>query len=332
MLPRLLASAPIAMALPLAVAAQPVLELRPTCTSCRVALEDVVAFQADWISGGLPARPNGVQRFARDRWVVLGPDAGLPIVFDARGRYERALGRRGAGPGECVDPTLAFAWRADSTAIFDAANARMSIFDPDGRLIRAERWDGGSVWHAMRVGDRGFLVSPEAPLSRPAPGGRYRLPAQAEDDGTLWTVEARQPVLRRFRVGGEVLESWELPMRGFEPFTTLRGKVAQGAEFFVIEQTVDGLLLVGMVFPDPRSSEALGAPRTVDGVAVAAVDDWGRFVNTRFFVLDPRRRTLVAQADEEAWVAASLGEGLFWGIRPGGDGGRLAVLRAILTP
>ena len=117
-------------------------------------------------------------------------------------------------------------------------------------------------------------------------------------------------------------------MRDFETFTGRRGNAAFGAEFFIVEPLADGLILVGMMHPDPRSAEAVGAPRTIDGATVKGVDDWGRYVNTKFFVLDPARKQLVAELDEDAWIAASLGSGMFWGIRPGGDGGRLVVLRA----
>jgi hypothetical protein len=355
------ASACIAMAVwPTALAAQPSLELRPACGTCRLTFEEAVAFQSDWGSGGLPTRPNGVQRFARDRWLVLDPDAGLPLVFDARGRFVAPLGRKGAGPGEFSDPTLAMRWRGDSTAVFDAANARTSIFAPSGRLSRSQRWDGRSIWSAMQSADGGFVTSgnfgprsafgmplhrfdatgtlresfgsrPDARGVRASDVPLYRLPSRTDADGSFWALEARRPVLRRFRVGGVATDEWELPMRGFETFTSRRGDGAHGAEFFVVEPLADGLVLIGMTYPDPRSHEAVGPPRTVDGVTVTSIDDWGRYVNTRFYVLDPLRRELVATADEDAWVAASLGGGLFWGIRPGGDGGRLVILRSTFT-
>ena len=336
---------------------QPTLELSPTCDRCRLQFEEVVEFQSEWASGGLPTRPVGVQRFARGEWVVLDPDASIALRFDSRGRFVAPLGRKGSGPGEFSDPTLALAWGGDSIAIFDAANARTSIYSPSGRLVRSQRWDGLSIWFAMRLRDGGFVSSgsygkrsafgmplhhfdragtlrgsfgakPDARVVRASDVPLYRLPAEVQSDGSFWAMEARRPILRRFTVGGVATYEWELPMRDFETFTGRRGNAAFGAEFFIVEPLADGLILVGMMHPDPRSAEAVGAPRTIDGATVKGVDDWGRYVNTKFFVLDPARKQLVAELDEDAWIAASLGSGMFWGIRPGGDGGRLVVLRA----
>jgi hypothetical protein len=251
-------------------------------------------------------------------------------------------------------------WGGDSTGVFDAANARTSIYAPSGQLTRSQRWDGLSIWFAMRLADGGFVTSGsfgtrssfgmplhhfdrsgtlqgsfgarrDAHVVRASDLPYYRIPAQADADGSFWAFEARRPILRRFKVGGEPTYEWELPIRDFESFTSRRGQAAHGAEFFVVEALEDGLVLVGMIYPDPRSAEAVGAPRTVDGVTVKSIDDWGRYVSTRFYVLNPTRRQLVAVADEDAWVAASLGGGLYWGIRPGGDGGRLVILRATFT-
>jgi hypothetical protein len=341
-------------------ASQPTLELRPSCSACRVSFEPVVEFQSDWSTGGLPTRPYGVQRFARNQWIVLDPDAGLVLRFDERGRYVAPLGRKGAGPGEFTDPTMAMMWGGDSTAVFDAANARTSIYAPSGRLARSQRWDGLSIWFGMRLADGGFVAGgtfgtlsargmplhrfdragllrdsfgarPEARVTRALDMPIYRLPPLADSDGTFWAVEARRPILRRFAVGREASADWELPMKGFENFTSRRGDAAHGAEFMWITPLEGGLLLVGLMYPDPRSAEAVGAPRQIDGMTVKSIDDWGRYVNTRVFVLDPVRRQLVATADEDTWIAAPIGGGLFWGIRPGGDGGRVVVLRASLT-
>lgn len=337
------------------VSAQPTLDLRPTCNSCRLAFEVVVEFQSEWATGGIPTQPLSVQRFARSQWLVTDPTAGLVLRFDERGRYVAPLGRKGAGPTEFNGPSLLFDWGADSVAVFDASNARLSIFAPSGRFVRSQPWQGEPIIRASRLPDGGFLTSgpmttrsgfgmpfhrfdraavlqvsfgapADVRVVRRSDVPSFRMPARIESP-SFWAIDAASPTLRRFQVGGLHTDEWLLPMRDFERFRR-RPDGASGAEFFTIEPLADGLLLVGMMVADPRSEEALGPERVIDGRTTRGVDDWGRYTNTRFYVLDPQRRTLVASVEEDAWVAGSLGDGLYWGIRPGGDGGRLVVLRA----
>lgn len=251
-------------------------------------------------------------------------------------------------------------WGGDSVAVFDWINARTSIFAPSGRYTRSQTWTGGDLYRAMLAPNGELVVagvlSSRADLGMPfhrfdragvrqpsfgaPPGTRiererdalwYRTPVRTEPDGSFWAVDARSPVLRRFTLGGLATSEWKLPMRDFMNLTSRPGPGLRGAEFMNIEPLEGGLLLVGLMVPDPRSAEAVGPPKTIDGMPVSPVDDWGRYTDTRFFVFDPRRRELVTEMTEDAFIGGSLGDGLYWGIRPGGDGGRLMVLRAVLT-
>ena len=350
----------IALVVASALNAQPTLDLRPTCRDCRLTFEVVVEFQAEWTDGALPTRADGVQRFARSQWIVSDPDAKTVYRFDARGRYLGPLGRKGGGPGEFQGPNLMLPWGGDSVAVFDWLNARTSIYAPSGRYTRSQTWSGGDLYRAMLTPDGEFVVAgvldSRASLGMPfhrfnragvrqpsfgAPSGTriererdalwYRTPARTEPDGSFWAVDARSPVLRRFTLGGLATTEWKLPMRDFMNLTSRPGPGLRGAEFMNIEPLEGGLLLVGLMVPDPRSAEAVGPPKTIDGIPVSPVEDWGRYTDTRFFVLDPRRRALVVEMTEDAFIGGSLGDGLYWGIRPGGDAGRLVVLRAVLT-
>lgn len=350
----------LAISLSLDVGAQPSIALRQSCSDCRIEFRQVIEFQSEWEGGGLPTRPVAVHRFARTHWIVVDAEAGLIHRFDAQGRYVAPLSRKGAGPAEFHDPSLILPWGGDSIAIFDGANARTSVFAPSGRLARTQRWEAGSVLRAMRTTQGDFVLAGSfetrmgfgMPFHRFARSGvllesfgaasdarvvrgsdvpTYRTPSVASADESFWAVDARSPVLRRFRVGGEVIDEWTLPFSRFETFTTRKAGGAHGGEFFTIEQIDSRFLLVGMIQADPRSAEALGAPRLVDGMRVTTVDDWGRYVNTRFLLLDTQRRELVAAMEEDGYIAGSLGDRMYWGIRPGGDGGRLVVLQAVIT-
>lgn len=142
-----------------AAGAQPTLDLSPSCSTCRLRFEEVVAFQADWGSGGLPTRPMAVHRFARSHWIVLDAEAATVYRFDERGRYVGLIARRGAGPTEMQSPTLLLDWGADSVAVFDSGNAKALIFGPSGRTEREERVDVVPTIRASRLASGGFLVA-----------------------------------------------------------------------------------------------------------------------------------------------------------------------------
>lgn len=339
--------------------AQPALDQRPTCVECRLLLSQVVEIQSVWNEGGLTGRPTSVGRIARSQWAVVDADGSKVYRFDAAGRHTGEIGRAGSGPGEFADATLVLDWGGDSTAVFDAGNSRTHIYSPSGRLTRAQQWDGLSIWFAMRTPEGGFVTSgsygsrtsfglplhqfsregqlqrsfgarSDLRVARPGDVPRYRLPLQTERDGAFWAVRSDAPLLHRFQLGGVPAEEWRLPIGEFQKLGINADGSAKGAEFLTIDAFENGFLLVALTYPDPRSAAGLGAQIQVDGQQSRRVDDWGRFLNTRLILLDPKRREVVAVADEDIWIAGSLGRGLLWGIRPSSDGGRVVVMRATL--
>jgi hypothetical protein len=76
--------------------------------------------------------------------VSVGPDGRIYIaqaqdnnirVHDARGAFIRTIGRRGGGPGEFegMGPPL---WRGDTLYISDFRQRRVTMFSPDGELLK----------------------------------------------------------------------------------------------------------------------------------------------------------------------------------------------------
>ena len=59
------------------------------------------------------------------------------LVFDSTGRYLRALGRRGDGPGEIRQTTSLTVMRGDSVATFDRQLRRLSVWHPDAGYVRS---------------------------------------------------------------------------------------------------------------------------------------------------------------------------------------------------
>lgn len=58
-------------------------------------------------------------------------------VFDARGRRVRSIGRKGRGPGEFDYPSW-IGLRGDTLRVWDMIQARLTLFDTAGNLIRTE--------------------------------------------------------------------------------------------------------------------------------------------------------------------------------------------------
>ena len=60
-------------------------------------------------------------------------------IFDARGRFVRAIGRQGGGPGEFSAITRLLLLRGDSIAAYDGLRGVLSVFDTTGKLGRTNR-------------------------------------------------------------------------------------------------------------------------------------------------------------------------------------------------
>jgi hypothetical protein len=78
----------------------------------------------------------GVVRLG-DGTVVVGDDQSKDLrFFDRSGRHVRTVGREGGGPGEFRSVGSLFAVE-DSLVVGDWSSRRVSVFAPDGRLVRA---------------------------------------------------------------------------------------------------------------------------------------------------------------------------------------------------
>jgi len=92
-------------------------------------------------------------------------DAGLRqlLYFGPTGAAVRTVGRRGAGPGEYGFIRGAVALRADTLAVWDTENRRITILSPTGAYVRVialeAPWDGGgSVTRVLALTDGSLMV------------------------------------------------------------------------------------------------------------------------------------------------------------------------------
>lgn len=85
---------------------------------------------------GSPYQIVSAFRLADGRIVVASAGTSELRIYGADGRYLQSLGRKGAGPGEFRRLFWAGRLRGDSIGAWDAELARLSVFDPTGRLAR----------------------------------------------------------------------------------------------------------------------------------------------------------------------------------------------------
>ena len=116
--------------------------------------------------------------FARVAFVALRNDGSIVVaddeahhvaVYTADGRLLKRLGRQGQGPGEFETPWLVSVSRGDSVFVWDAAQARVSVFSPSLGFVRSFQVPGGWTVNSLRELPSGkLLFSAFEPLSRHA--------------------------------------------------------------------------------------------------------------------------------------------------------------------
>jgi hypothetical protein len=90
---------------------------------------------------------GSIQRIAVDEeGGIYAFDSHVPVLryFDAEGNYVRTLGREGGGPGEYGDFSGGIVVRRDGRVMLaDFRNARLNLYEPDGRLAAHWPLQGG---------------------------------------------------------------------------------------------------------------------------------------------------------------------------------------------
>jgi len=96
----------------------------------------------------------------RARSLIYVVDAGSSrvLVFDDQGRFLRAVGRKGQGPGEFARPTGLALTGDGGFAVADRDNNRIQLFGPDGVFARAVPVKAGRVADLIVVDGRFFTV------------------------------------------------------------------------------------------------------------------------------------------------------------------------------
>jgi hypothetical protein len=111
---------------------------------------------------------------SRDNLYVLDGGNARVLIFDATGRFVRAVGRKGEGPGELITPASMVVSPEGTIVVSDPGRRAFSLFGSDGTFLRNEPFPeehGMSLSQAtLYVHPRGGLVAQMFVPPRRVPG------------------------------------------------------------------------------------------------------------------------------------------------------------------
>lgn len=102
-----------------------------------------------------------LDRLDDGRLVVVNRSARQLLMFSRDGEFLRAIGRRGEGPGEFVDPVELGVMAGDSIVVWDWGSGRLALFGPDGshgRSVRLRPPVSIPTGHVGTLGPRGIAI------------------------------------------------------------------------------------------------------------------------------------------------------------------------------
>ncbi len=138
---------------------------KPTCPDCRVVGNPLAVLSAaDGVL--LDYGAFSFLRIRDGRFLTTGfAREGTIGVFGPDGRWQRDLGRRGAGPGEYGTPARLSVWTGDSVLVLDIALSRVSVLGPDLRFVRS---------FPLTVPQTRFVGLPDGNIALSSPPGSER--------------------------------------------------------------------------------------------------------------------------------------------------------------
>jgi hypothetical protein len=95
---------------------------------------------------------------ARSLIYVVDAGSARVLVFDFEGRYLKAIGRKGQGPGEFVRPTGAGLVQGGGLAVADVGANRIEIFDRAGTFVRLVHVTEARVADLIQAGGRFYTI------------------------------------------------------------------------------------------------------------------------------------------------------------------------------
>ncbi len=191
-------------------------------------------------------------RLGTGEFVVANAGTNELRFFDSSGTFVRSIGREGSGPGEFKLMMGIWRWPADSVAVFDYGNARMTVVGPHGefgrtfrlQLVRSLALPVGPFADGSVLG-KSHLLGTETDL----PEGTYRgtvLFVHWDSDGEMIDTLVHRPDEERYVgavAGRRLMASPPFP-RGFSVVTAADRWYYGATDRFEIEvYSPDGKLL-----------------------------------------------------------------------------------------
>lgn len=277
-------------------------------------------------------RVAGVVRL-RDGTIIVADDAASVLrFFGPDGRHLRSVGRKGGGPGEFEQIGGLWRFGGDSLAVWDLRQARLSVFSPEGTLVRTAipRPSPTGAFAPMYgvLSDGSFVLGSGMDMGAIFAGGsrRFRdsvlLVRYGAQGGVLDTIGRFPGDERDAEVGGTGFSLNPVPFgrRTFVATSGDRAFVAAGdAQVLVLEPGVRRLsILRQRSAPAPVTPEDVSAFRR-DALADAAPAERAtvetRLRSLRFPETKPPFAGLQADDSGQVWLrvpGAPDGEGSRW--------------------
>lgn len=121
---------------------------------------------------------SGAVRLSDGRIAVANSGSGEIRIFSDAGELIMAIGGPGDGPGEFRSLNRIFLLPGDSILASDFALDRLSVFSPDGDLVRTAQLEpapsGGIPAPSARLGDGSLIARPGFSFGGGAPSGVYQ--------------------------------------------------------------------------------------------------------------------------------------------------------------
>lgn len=310
----------------------------PQCRDCRLEAREV---------GRIGREGEHLVEWPQDMWqdrrgrifVMQSNSATVPVVFDSTGRYIQSIGRIGEGPGEFTRAAAVFGDQSDTTFIHDWIRGRLTVLDPNLRIVRQQPFPPGALKGAA-LSD-GTLLANAVTRDRASPGFPFQLFNRSGDRvGVVGTGEIplapSTQILFAYRVAAARGDGfWAVPLMGrhlIERWTTPTTVTIfrrDRAPWFVevprdagetdhadppvssmrgVWEDRDGLVWTLVRVADRRGPAPRDSVRTVEG-AYTVPRDLARESDTIVEVLDPRSGMLVASQRFDGLFAWALGNG-----------------------
>lgn len=328
---------------------------RPACPACQIQLTPHALLGDTAGEGEFPRQSSALRVDDRGRFFVSFRSDDMPMVFTSAGRFERRLGRAGAGPGEFRIP-LVTGVQDDTAWVIDPSNARITALTVlPGSVSMAGAWTMSGLtlppFSAVRLAGGSILVNAAIasadriglPLHLVKPGGEMvsfgarnpehlphlpRLGIRAiapGRSGGAWVAHTTKYELEQYDQRGVLLATWQRNVPWFRPH---RGEQNVSEEqppqprIAAIAEDRVGRVWVLSVVADSRHRQAFDPRRPDQPSNVVNLERPDLYVDTIIEVFDVRRGVLLAsrRVDES------------WGSIPGLHGDGILLAKSVQTP